>query len=439
MVGMGEAFEEQGDTLVMADFLPFAAIRYDGAKVPIREVVAPPYDVIDPDHRERLKERHPNNVVHLILGEGNWYQNAARAFREWQGSGVLMQDKAPSFYLYKQCFVVKGKEYCRWKILGRLRLEPLGKGRVFPHEKTLAGPKQDRLRLYNAVRANLSPVFGVFRDEKGIHGELTRDVSGYELLYSFKDHDGLEQSLWRLPKEAESLVIEGVRDQSIFIADGHHRYETALLYQQQRMAENPHHSGDEPYNFVLMALVSMNDPGLLVLPTHRVLKRGWGRDDREISERLHGLCTVEARPDSLDDLLNIVVSAHDKHLFGVYSRDMGFSVLKLRDEAVPSGRLNHLPPCLKGLQVSIFHTVVVEDVLGLSPEVVEREAPLIYFKNAPQALEAVERGEGRYAFFLNAPTLDEIASVAESGETMPQKSTFFYPKLTTGLVFYSLE
>ncbi len=423
----------------MADFLPFAAIRYDGAKVPIEDVVAPPYDVIDPDHRVRLRERHPNNVVRLILGEGDWYREAARAFEEWQREGVLVKDATPSFYLYKQCFVVKDREYCRWKILGRLRLEPFGEGRVFPHEKTLAGPKEDRLRLYNEVKANLSPVFGVFRDESGVHQELTRDTSGYELLYSFKDHGGLEQSLWRLPARVEELIVEGVKGESIFIADGHHRYETALLYQRQRIAENPNHTGEEPYNFVLMALVSMNDPGLLVLPTHRVLRRGWGKGEDEVRERLRALCRVEARPDSLDDLLNIVVPAHDKHLFGLYEKNEGFSVLRLRAEAVPPGRLDHLPPSLKDLQVSIFHTVVVEDVLGLSPQVVEREAPLIYFKNAPQAVEAVDSGEGRYAFFLNAPTLEEIASVAESGHTMPQKSTFFYPKLTTGLVFYSLE
>ncbi len=422
----------------MADFLPFAAIRYDETRVPIQDVVAPPYDVIDPDHKERLRDRHPNNVVRVILGEGDWYGQAASTFQRWRSEGVLTKDPTPNFYLYKQCFELSGREYCRWKILGRLRLEPFGKGRVFPHEKTLAGPKEDRLRLYNAVKANLSPVFGVFRDEKKIHQELTKDTSSYHLLYSFKDHDGLEQSLWRLPKELEGLVTDGVRDQSIFIADGHHRYETALLYQQQRMAENPDHTGNEPYNFVLMALVSMNDPGLLVLPTHRVLKPNWGRDDAEIMRQLQRLCSVEARPGSLEDVLNIVVPAHDKHLFGFYAKDQGFSVLRLRAEAVPPGRLDHLPSCLSELQVSIFHTVVVEDVLGLTPEVVERDAPLIYFKNAPQAVDAVDSGEGRYAFFLNAPTLEEIASVAESGQTMPQKSTFFYPKLTTGLVFYSL-
>ena len=423
----------------MADFLPLAAIRYDGTKVPIQDVVAPPYDVIDPDHRKRLGDRHKNNVVRLILGEGDWYAQAAVTFHEWQREGVLIKDPTPGFYLYKQCFVLADKEYCRWKVIGRLRLEPLGKGRVFPHEKTLSGPKEDRLRLYNAVKANLSPVFGVFRDEKGVHQRLTEDTSGYQLLYSFKDHDGLEQSLWRLPAELESLVTEGVREQSIFIADGHHRYETALLYQQQRMAENPNHTGDAPYNFVLMALVSMNDPGLLVLPTHRVLKPGWGGEDAEVMGQLERLCTVEARPDTLEELLDMVISAHHSHLFGFYAKGQGFSVLRLKAEAVSPGRLSHLPPSLAGLQVSIFHTVVVEDVLGLTPEVVEREAPLIYFKNAPQAVDAVEAGEGRYAFFLNAPTLEEIALVAESGHTMPQKSTFFYPKLTTGLVFYSLQ
>ncbi len=423
----------------MADFLPFAAIRYNESRVPIEDVVAPPYDVIDPDHKKRLRDRHPNNVVRLILGEGDWYSEAARTFRKWQEEGVLVRDEEPAFYLYKQCFTVKGKEYCRWKILGRLRLEPFGKGKVFPHEKTLAGPKEDRLRLYNAVKANLSPVFGIFRDKKEIYQRLTKETSGYRLLYSFKDHDGLEQSLWRLPKELEELVVEGVKEESIFIADGHHRYETALLYQKERMAENPNHTGDEPYNFVLMALVSMNDPGLLVLPTHRVLKEEWAKNPEEIKEKLERFCRIEARPETLEDVLNIVVPVHDKHLFGFYCREEGFSILRLKDEAVPPGRLSHLPPSLAELQVSLFHTVVVEDVLGLSPEVVEKKAPLIYFKNAPQAVEAVDSGVGRYAFFLNAPTLEEIASVAESGETMPQKSTFFYPKLTTGLVFYSLE
>ncbi len=430
----------------MAEVLSFKGLLYNTSKVKIEDVVAPPYDIISPEEQEKLYQRSPYNVVRLILGKetpqdtpsNSRYTRARALLEQWIEEKVLVLDTQDRFYLYRQRFSALGRKWIRTALFARVRLMDFSEGVILPHERTLSAPKEDRLKLLRECRVNFSPIFGLFPDEDGKVFAFLKDAAGgMSPFCRFEDEAGVVHEFWLLSRSLVESIGGAFGTKPILIADGHHRYETALQYKKERAEANPCHRGNEPYNFVMMALVSMKDPGLLVLPTHRVVKGDLPYPAEELERRLARYFERVTFYEDLDALLSALDKA-SSHSFGLHLSGGPFLLITLRKEVDLDRELSHLPPPMRELDVVLLHELLLEKVLGVSPREVRDEGRLGYYKDARRALEDVERGLGSLAAFLKAPSVDEVWRVARAGETMPQKSTYFYPKLITGLVMNPL-
>src|SRR3954452_5141638 len=280
----------------MPDIRPFRGVRYDMTRVgALADVIAPPYDVIDASLQDRLYDASPYNIIRLELNreeaadspESNRYTRAARFLKDWLRSGVLREDPHPAYYVYEQTFEVEGRTYTRKGFLARVRLEPFGQGRIFPHEQTLSGPKADRLALYTATGLNLSPVFGLYPDPEAEVLRAVEEGLKDRTPLEATDHLGVINRLWPvLDQEAHTAAQGRMASRAIFIADGHHRYETGLRYRDDRAAAGELSGPDDPAHFCLMMLVVMSDPGLLILPTHRLVSGFPGLTAEALARRL---------------------------------------------------------------------------------------------------------------------------------------------------------
>jgi uncharacterized protein (DUF1015 family) len=393
----------------MAVISPFPAVRYDAARVGgLAHVIAPPYDVISPAEQAALYDRSPFNVVRLILArETPRADAAARALGEWVGARVLVRDPEPALYVYRQTFHVAGLgERTREGILCRLRLEDFASGVVRPHERTFPGPKADRLALLRATGAYLSPIFGLYAGA----GPSLRDVVGGATaaapLEHVTDAGGETHRVWRI---ADAAAIERVRGalafESILIADGHHRYETALGFRDE---------GGPPY--VLAYLADMHDPGLVILPTHRLVPAPLPVDAATLEARLREAFTVSPMP------------AGTPRAAGEIDCVLADRRLRLRAMPRALAALDGLPEPLRALDVTLFQRAILEPILGVDTH------RLAFTHDDAEAIAAVPR-EAAAAFLVNPPSIDAVRAVCLAGEVMPEKSTYFYPKLADGLVF----
>jgi uncharacterized protein (DUF1015 family) len=426
----------------MASIAPFTPFRYNPDLVPdLGAVIAPPYDVISPEKRADLLRRDSRNVVRLILPEGAddaRYDQAAELFREWIASGVLTRDARRGLWLYTQSFdhPDSGERVDRHGFITLLHLEPFSAGIVLPHERTLSGPKADRLKLMEATAANLEPIFGVYPDGDGRSGErIARLTEEIEPLVVATDADGVEHRLWHLTAEVpiEELVAD-LAGQPVFIVDGHHRYETALNYQAARRQES---AEPAPYDSIMIFLAPMSDSGLVILPTHRVIHSLAGFD-------------IETLLDSLSESFELVdLDSPDAALIELASRPEiptlllashgRLIVARLRPEVDTEQLLGTgVSAALRGLDVTILHEYILERLLGISKEAQAGQRNLLYVKSTDEALDAAEREDVQLVVLMNPTRLDQVEAVALSGEVMPQKSTFFYPKLASGLLFNPL-
>lgn len=433
----------------MAEVLAFRGIRYDPAHVgDFNTVVSPPYDVIGPELQEELYDRSPYNVVRLDFGKElpgddeleNRYTRAGRAFHDWLERGVLRQEQECSIYYTEQEYRGEfGEPRIRKGFLAAVRLEDPESGLYLPHEKTLAGPKADRLRLMQACRANLSPIFGLYDDPQF---NVLRDAEMIPLatapLVTVQIGDGSETRLWRIGSEEQvRRVAGGLRDKGFFIADGHHRYETALTYRDLRRRENPGFTGREPWNYVLMYLTNLSAPGLTVLPTHRAV---FGLERYRLDaflEKVKAYFRVEEMGEGEALISRMQELRGVAHAIGVTSRgDRRRWLLTLRDERVMDDLLaGRTPRVLRTLDVTVLHSVILERTLGIDPKAQEEQRNLRYVKGHEELMRVVQEDEGfQVGFLLNPTRVEEVKAVAEAGERMPQKSTFFFPKLVTGLV-----
>ncbi len=429
----------------MAIFRPFRGLRYDAGVVgDPAAVTAPPYDVIDAAKRDRLYAQSPYNVVRVDLSrEADPYASAAATLAAWRAEGAVAADPRPALYLYAQRFPLPdGGMRERLGVIGALRIESFESGRVRPHERTLDKAKNDRFALLEACRVSLSPIFGlVSAPELRLAALVPTRPPDVEV----RGDDGSHDRLWRIDDPAAvAAVSERVAPHEVFIADGHHRYETALRYRDERRtaagASAPA-PGDAPYDYVLAYLTTMEDDGLVILPTHRVLAtlalvpeafRG------VLAERFH----VEELP-GLDALLaRLEAAAHDRSSDTVH---IGVAVAGAQTLWLCTAASGALPfaatvaPELRALDVSALHQIVLAGMLQL-PIGDRGGAPgLSYTQDPRRALAAVERGEAAAAFFLPATGVADLKAVGLAGLTMPEKSTYFFPKLLTGLVFYPLD
>jgi uncharacterized protein (DUF1015 family) len=402
---------------------PFRALRYTEQAGPLRDLVAPPYDVIDARERERLAAQNPANAVHLILPKGDEpYRTAAALLADFKQRGWLATDGTPAFLVYAQRFTVQGREEVRWGLLSALELQPFSANIVLPHERTLAGPKADRLRLIRACKTNLSPIFGLVDAPL----ELASLVEGRAPLAEFSDAV-VTHRLWRIDDAAiVARLVERVAPEQVFIADGHHRYEISLAYRDERRAEPGAPSGPQPYDFVLCYLCSTRDPGLVVLPTHRLLRDAPEHDG--LLARLRDTCRVTELPsaDALAERLATASSAGELRL-GIVRRGIDRTWLVEATERTPLG---HLAPELRALEVSFLHEAVLP---GIAAD------QFTYTHDAPEALDALRSGDAELAVLLPPPRVSDVLAISRAALTMPQKSTYFHPKVLTGLAFHSLE
>jgi len=424
----------------MADVRPFRALRY-APNLDLAAALCPPFDIISPGQQRALHERSPYNAVHIELamdGDGSRYQLAAETMRRWRDDKTLLRDDQPAFYLYDQQFERDGVPYSRRLIFARLRLEPWDKGIVLPHEETFGAPKEDRLRVLRAIHTNTSPVFLIYRDhDSAIAAQLDRPVSAAPVA-EFAGDDGQRHALRRIddPRTLEALSA-AFELETLYIADGHHRYETALAYREECRAAASDWTGDEPENFALVALAAAADPGLLILPIHRVSAAGVPLE--EVRQRLNGLFRIEPQP-SLESLTNRLSSNGPSH-FGLLSAESAEPYLLSVDNAKAVDALlpHDRPAAWRFLDYALVNHAILRHVLGLEEPQMSDYDTLWFTEDAAEAEREVRGGRARYAILVNPVPITRVLDVADSGERMPQKSTFFYPKVPTGLVFNPLE
>jgi uncharacterized protein (DUF1015 family) len=425
----------------MADVRPFRALRY-APHLDLAAALSPPFDIISPEQQRALHERAPYNAVHIELamdaGDGSRYQLAAETLRSWRNDGTLLRDNQPALYLYDQQFERDGTPYSRRLIFARLRLEAWDKGIVLPHEETFGAPKEDRLRLLRAIHTNTSPVFLIYRDhDRAIEAVLNGTASAAPVA-DFTGDDGQHHTLRRIddPRTNEALGA-AFELETLYIADGHHRYETALGYRDERRAVASDWSGEEPENFALVALAAAGDPGLLILPINRITAAGVPFE--EARRRLNGLFRLEPQP-SLEDLEASLRSGAASH-FGLLSSESPEPYLlsvadpKAIDGLLPQDR----SAAWRSLDYAIVNHALLRHVLSLEEAQMSDYGTLWFTEDAAEAERDVRSGRARYAVLVNPVPITGVLDVADSGERMPQKSTFFYPKVPTGLVFNPLE
>ncbi|HEX8833229.1 MAG TPA: DUF1015 domain-containing protein [Abditibacteriaceae bacterium] len=441
----------------MAEFLPFAGLRYNTEKVTLADVMCPPYDVIKGKMRDELAQRDEHNIVRVELatyyGEDatpEQYAASAALLKQWQAEGILVHDDS-AYYIYEQEFVVPGSGETKKRrgTFGALRLEEFG-DTIKPHEHTLSGPKADRLNLLRAARTNTSPIFGLFDDSNGWVQSILQVVCNTTPLASAVDADGITHRVWRLTDDESVNAIEAALEKEpIFIADGHHRYETALNYRNERKAqaeaEGRTWSGEEPENWVMMICVSTSDDGLVVLPTHRVVK---GVNAEDITRMIESLddnfdvqlvateSTTEVQARQLMQAVN--ESSNTQPRLGIHISGQSYLVTLKNGDAHLASMDSERSAAYNALDVSVLHKLIMENKLGVGAEALAAGGHVVYTIDAAEAMNKVNNGDGQIAFLLRPTLIQQVQDVASAGDKMPQKSTYFYPKVVTGMVLRPL-
>jgi uncharacterized protein (DUF1015 family) len=424
----------------MADVQPLRALHYDTTVVgPLADVVAPPYDVIDASQRAALIGRSPFNIVAIDLPEGDPdpYAAAGDLLASWQLQGALVRDGEPALWAHTQDYSgPDGRAFTRRGFFCRVRIEGYGPGRVRPHERTHPGPKEDRLRLTRATRANVSPIFSLYSDPANAAWEALAPATAGPPWGEVSDADGTVHRLWRVADPQTIAAVQAAtRDAELLIADGHHRYETMQAYAEEiggASGPSPH----EEHRFILMCLVALEDPGLTVFPTHRLVR---GLTD----ERWAALAqTLERDFDVSEVPLEQVAptgAGGPLELGYVSSRDQRGFRLKLKDQAIADRALAGHSQAYRELDTGVLETLLLKGALGLSDEDISHFNGLFYARDTAEALAMVSSGEYDAAFLMRATPVAQVRDVAAAGENMPPKSTYFFPKLLTGLLLNPLS
>lgn len=421
--------------MTMAEIRPFRALRFNTEKAgDISELVCPPYDIISEEQRLGYLEKNPNNIIRLELPKGDDpYNEAGKTLSQWLNEGILRQDEKEGIYIYEEEFTINGLHTKFKGCIVRVKIEEFSKGVVLPHENTLSKAKEDRFNLMKATDCNFSQIYSLFMDpEHEITNRLDK-LSDCQPVNELTDPDGVTHRLWIVTDKDEiSTVCNAFADKKLYIADGHHRYETALNYRNY-CRETGHGTGGEDY--VMMMLVDMEHPGLVVLPTHRLVRDLESFDKEKLLEgcREYFDVTEENDVSSAESRLKTLYD-EGKKAFAFYCGGDTFSLLVLRDEKILSELLPEKSAASQGLDVTVLHTLVLEKIFGIDAENMAKQINLTYVKQFEDAITSVQNGKAQCAFILNPTKVTEIRDVAAAGEKMPQKSTYFYPKLITGLV-----
>lgn len=433
----------------MPEIQAFRGIRYDMGHVgSLSDVIAPPYDVIDPELQEELYKKHPCNVVRLILNRiereddeaNNRYTRAAGFFKNWREEGVLFEEAEPAVYVYHQEFEALGQTFVRKGFMARIRLERFGEGKIFPHEQTMSKPKADRMMLTAVCKANLSQVFGLYPDETcEVQGALDAAIADKTPLVAI-DHLGVTHRIWPVTDVSVIATVTGMMGpKPIFIADGHHRYETACDYRDQ-VYDSGFLSPDHPANCVMMHCVAMDDPGLAVLPTHRLLPGVAEMDAVELAEKLGNLFSVRGAGEGAkvaSEVWEDVETTDRQDTMALFTKQDGrWTILQLSEAG--RAKMDEIAvdrdPVWRQLGVSILHRLVIETLVAPGMTIQPKYVHLV-----EEVVEGIESGEYPIAALVMPATVDHIRQISMAGERMPAKSTYFYPKLLSGLVINPLE
>jgi uncharacterized protein (DUF1015 family) len=415
----------------MAEIQPLRALRYDLDQTGgLQPVVAPPYDVIDAEQRAELEARSPYNVVRVDLPEGgdDRYDRAAAQLQSWRDAGVIVADAQPALWTLAQDYTgPDGRARTRKGFFARVRVEEYGAGRIRPHERTHPGPKEDRLRLTRATQTNLSPIFSLYSDPGGVAG---RALASPQPWAQTTDADGTVNHLGRVvDEEAIAAVADALTGTELLIADGHHRYETARVYADEI-------GGDGPHRYVLMCLVALQDPGLTVFPTHRLVRGLTSEQQEALAATLRR--DFEIAP--LEDAVQLAPEAGDRIRIGyIDSHFQRPYMLTLKDQAIADAVLpDHAEP-YRRLDTAVLEALILKGTLGMTDHDIDELNGLGYARDFAQALELIGDASYDAAFFMAPTPIERVHAVAAAGESMPPKSTYFVPKVGTGLVFNPLR
>lgn len=433
----------------MAEIRAFRALRYNPELAPPQDAVSQPYDKITAAMQAAYYQRSPYNLVRVILGKAeaeddetsNVYTRAAEYVKDWRARGVLQQDAAPAIYAYNQEFKVAasyggdGKKHTRNGFIALGKLHDYSEGVVYRHEQTLAKPKSDRLNLLRATRTHFGQIFMLYNDPDEEVAEALKTEG--EPAIEVRDEYEVEHRAWKVadPKVI-AAVAAAMADKKLVIADGHHRYETALNFRNEERAAKKAEGG--PAEFVMMTFVNMVDPGLVILPTHRVVHGTKVLADTMLTGASRFFTVEHVNPGALDNGMKLLrAGGMTLPTFLLVLRE---SLYLLREEPHNVGpALTMLSPRQRQMDVTILHKVLLEGVMGMSEESIRNQEHISYFRDAHEAFEKVRKGEAQYAFLMNPVRIEQVREVAFAGEVMPQKSTDFFPKLLSGLTGYAVE
>lgn len=415
----------------MPEIIPFKGIFYNQEKIKdLEKVVAPPYDVISSEAQDKYYDSHPHNIIRLIFGKespsdnklNNQYIRAGRLFKAWLRKKILIEDKNPSFYPYNLDYQIFERRKRLSGFIALIKLEDFAQGKVFPHEKTLSPAKDYCLEALRACRANFNPVFSLYQDKSSQIEKILREGMKSFPLIEVRDENKTRHRLWAVSEQSKiSLIKREMRDKLIFIADGHHRYETALRFSQELAKREKSPSQKEPYNYLMMFFTNMDGRGLTILPAQRLIRKikrfKMGKIAQSFEIEIIGFGKsneLKQRERMFEEMREL---GRKKIVFGMYKGGSKYYLLILRDEFKK-----------ERLDVKILHNLLINDILEVEEEDVD------YLKDEEKAISLVREGEYRAVLFHNPTRINDIGRVARSGGIMPPKSTYFYPKLLSGLV-----
>jgi uncharacterized protein (DUF1015 family) len=435
----------------MADVLPFRGWRYDVAQVgELSDVTCPPYDVIDQAFQDRLYQQHPCNVIRLELnrdepgdtGPGDRYRRAADFLRHWQQEGVLLHEREDALYVYHQVFDADGVTYTRKGFMGRIRLERFGEGKVFPHEQTLSGPKADRLLLIKATHTNLSPIFGLFPDaDNAVQSPLERAIASVP-PFEATDHLGVVHRMWPVTNpDTIRQVTKLLHDKPIFIADGHHRYETAINYRDGLAADGKLDGSNAPANFVMMMFVGMADPGLIIMPTHRLVSHLADLTATDVAAALGSHFQTEVVGNgaaAARETWERIEADGGQGIFGLGTiADGQWTLAEVTDDSPMAVLAPDQSVDWRELGVSLLHKLILEHLL--MNRYPSAKPTFQYVHLLDEVTAAQESRSCQLACLVPPAGIEHVERIASHLEKMPPKSTYFYPKLQTGMVFNSVQ
>ena len=427
----------------MAVIKPFRGMRFDAEKAgELKTLCCPPYDIISEEERKEFIKQNEYNVIRLELpkeGE-DVYARAGEVLDMWRAKGILIHEDKPAIYIYEMEFNAYNKRRSVKGMIARVKVEEFSKGVILPHEFTLSKAKTDRFNLMKATNCNFSQIYALYMDSEHTTLKTIDEQSDFDAQYEFTDDDNITHRLWVCTDEAViAKLIKDFADRKLYIADGHHRYETAVNYRNWCRENGISKEGD-PQDYQMIYLVDMEHPGLIVFPTHRMVRDLESFDKNRVLKSCEEYFDIE-KYTSVGNMNTVLTKQYKegKKAFAFYCGKGEWYLLTLKDLAVMDSVLPELSPASRQLDVSVLHSLVLEKTMGIDKENMANQINLTYTKFFEEAIMKVDKGEFQCSFILNPTRVTEIRDVAAAGEKMPQKSTYFYPKMITGMVMNDIS